>query len=239
MRFMFMKKSTKQTNTKLELQRFDTNIFDVNFYRLSNINLVDLKDCLNRISSEKKYIIDTKIDSTEIDVSYDLLSLGFHKICNQIEFVFNPKNKIDGIRSKIDIKRDINESLATELAKNFVYDRFSQDPRISKTKKNIFYKEWIINTFKSDEIYLACLDEDFCSFKIFKNEIIIDLLSVINKRKGNASDLLCSINNYAVLHNFKTIKVVTEVENLPAIKTYLKNGYSFNKFISCFHFVKT
>lgn len=225
--------------TNVELQKFDSEIFGRDFYRIKNVNPDDIRSALLEVIRKKNIIIDAKIQSKNIEVNNILIKMGFLKICTQTQLVLSPKKKKNNVKSKIYEEINISNESADKLANNFIYDRFSQDIRFQTAKKNLFYKTWILNSLKNKTILAAKINEDFCSFKIIDKTIIIDLLSVLEKRKGHASDLLSCINNYAIDNNIETIKVVTEIENEPALKTYLKNNFIFHKFITCYHFFST
>jgi hypothetical protein len=217
------------------LQEFDTNIFKKKFYRLKGHNKDLIRSEFLKIYKDN-IIIDAKINASNIDLANFLKELGFFKICTQVELEYRPMEVLGSKYAKITQTKKIDKGVALELAKNFSVDRFSQDARISRNKRERFYQEWIINSFANKDIMLSVIGNNFCSFKVRGDSIKIDLLSVLDKRRGYAKDLLISINDYAVDHNIKKINVVTECENYPAFKAYTSNGFSVVGFLNCFHY---
>ena len=172
----------------------------------------------------------------QITLHYNKSLKDVKKLKTELEKLGSEIFLIKADLTKITQTKKIDKGVALELAKNFSVDRFSQDARISRNKRERFYQEWIINSFANKDIMLSVIGNNFCSFKVRGDSIKIDLLSVLDKRRGYAKDLLISINDYAVDHNIKKINVVTECENYPAFKAYTSNGFSVVGFLNCFHY---
>lgn len=221
----------------IKLQAFDTEIFKKDFYRVVEFDIEKITVELSELFNKENIIIDTKIDASNLLMDKFLKQNDFRKISTQVELMLNPIEATDVKFSIIEKEVKISEQIAMRLSENFTADRFSQDHRIDTNLKNKFYKTWILNSFKNPNIYIAYIGNNFCSFKVQDCLIKIDLLSILDKRKGYARDLLSAINNFAIENNIKTISVVTECENLPAYKTYTNFGFIPYKYLSCFHYI--
>lgn len=221
----------------IQLQDFDTEVFKKEFYRVLEFDTKKLTVELPKLLNKKNIIIDTKIDAFNLMLDKFLKENDFRKISTQVELILNPIEVKDVKFSIIEKEVKISDQIAMRLSENFTADRFSQDYRIDTNLKNKFYQTWIINSFKNPNIYIAHIGNNFCSFKVQDSLIKIDLLSILDKRKGYAKDLLSVINNFAIKNNIQTISVVTECENLPAYKTYTNFGFVPDKYMSCFHYI--
>lgn len=219
------------------LQDFDTNIFEINYYRVINDDLTQIQSDLTQISKSNDYIIDAKIDAQNHELCKFLNESGFEKICEQTRFCAGSNHISSHSEINIVKNRSISDTDARKYANNFTFDRFSVDERLDQSKVKSMYATWIKNSFNSDKVMIAEYMKNFCSFRCHKNNLSIDLLCVTEKRKGIASKLLKAVINYAHDNCIDSINVTTETNNMPAVKTYLKNGFYSDRQLSCFHLV--
>ncbi len=222
---------------------FDTEIFQVPYYRVKDFNENKIELEFNKLKESGSVIIDAKVDASDKELSNFFHNLGFKKICMQIELELPLNNtEISQIGGDTEVKIApifmLPDDLIKKHAENFIYDRFSLDPLISKDKKNKLFFTWIKNSFTDQGIKIAWLNNDFCSFKEREEEIIIDLISVLEKGKNTGTRILKELMHYGAANNFKKIKVVTECENHISVAFYQKNNFKISKFTSCFHFIK-
>lgn len=224
----------------IEKQNFDSEVFGFPFYRVKKYNIRLVKSDFIKLKDESPIIIDAKIDSNRKDFDHFFQQLGFKKVCMQaeLELTLDDITESDNSDIKIDFNISWPDKIIKKHAKNFIYDRFSLDYFIDDKKKDLLFYRWIKNSLLNKKINIIYFDNNFCSFKEKNNEIIIDLISVINKGKGIGTLLIKKLIYYAKRNGYKKIKVVTECENISAISFYQKNGFKIIKFYSCFHYAR-
>lgn len=222
----------------IEFQSFDTEIFGVPFYRIKHAASDRLESELNRIMEKSPVIIDVKIEADNRMLDRYFQKIGFRKICTQVEFVKFPL-KCDAVAGVTFSDRfTLPDDILRQYAANRIYDRFDLDPFIADEKKNKLYFTWLKNSFANPSINIAYINENFCSFKEKNNEIYIELLMVLVKRKKMGTLLLHAVENYAANSNVTRIGIITECENKPAVNLYLKNNFKIVRFLTCFHYVR-
>jgi hypothetical protein len=230
-------------NKAIKKLEFDTEIFQAPYYRVKDFNKSKIEREFNELKKSGPVIVDAKVDASDKELSNFFHNLGFKKICMQIELEL-PLDKVEvsGDCGDADVRIDTNFMLSDDViqkhAENFVYDRFSLDPLISKDKKNKLFFTWIKNSFADQGVKIVWLNNDFCSFKEREEEIIIDLISVLEKGKNTGTRILKELMRCGAVNNFKKIRVITECENQISVAFYQKNNFKISKFTSCFHFIK-
>jgi len=184
-------------------------------------------------------IAQSSIDPVFALIDNLLQKLGFHKVCMQIQlFLPNSRYLVDSSSIEPLEVLKMNSAEIHRHCNNFLYDRFSLDPRIPKVQRDDLYTTWIKNTLANSSILKVSRDANFISFKTNLDSLKLDLTSVLDKGKGIGSILLQDIQSYASQHNFKKIEVLTETENIAAVQFYLKNRFEVDRFYSCFHYIR-
>lgn len=222
----------------IEHREWDSDIFQVPFYRVKDPSHKNLGEEIDRISIQPRFMIDAKVPSDDLDSSALLKRKGFIKICTQAELCKIPLPSAAKTEYKIESVIMADDSLIRAHAKNFIYDRFSVDDRINKDSHDLLYERWIMNSFQNPIIRKLADDSGFCSFKEADDFLAIDLISVLNKGAGVGNLLVSKLNSYAVDAGVATIKVITELKNSKAFQFYLRNGFQVSRFYSCYHYVK-
>ena len=120
---------------------------------------------------------------------------------------------------------------------NFSCDRLSADPRIAPNIASKFYSNWIRNSFCIRAKRTYVLKSGFCiSFKL-KDQLKIDLVSVLEKRKKIGERLLLKVLHDAKLEGQKIVQVTTESHNEGAIGLYKKCGFEIVSTHKSLHFL--
>jgi hypothetical protein len=223
----------------LQFQQFDSNAFGIPFYRLTEPASTTLAGELAGLTKAPPFIVDAKLPAEDISNATRLMKLGFRKICVQLELecgLFSPKLYCEG--AKISDRIVFPDSVIDAHARHFTFDRFALDPELSATGHERLYKQWIRNSLERGTHLVALKGENFITFKSDGRPLRIDLVSILNKRRGIGSDLLQTIFSFAEQQKIGTVKVVTECENLPALKLYMKAGFVPARFFSVFHLVQ-
>ena len=80
------------------------------------------------------------------------------------------------------------------------------------------------------------MDSALCITQLKKNVLKIDLLSVLDKRKGLGTQMIEHILAHTSEAEFSSVEVTTEADNAGAIKVYTQNGFQEKTLSSCLHF---
>lgn len=218
---------------------FDSAIFNRSCFRINSTNVKLVEEAFRKYLDQTNIFIDTKIDASNKDLDNLLQRLGFHKVCMQIQ-LFLPDSRYLADPCSL-APSQVLEMHSNEIHRhcnNFIFDRFSLDPRIPKVQRDDLYTAWIKNTLSNPSILKVSRGANFISFKENSDFLKLDLSSVLDKGKGIGSALLKDIQSYASQHNYKKIEVLTETENIAAVQFYLRNQFEVDRFYSCFHYIK-
>ena len=223
----------------VQFQKFDTDAFGVPFYRVVATHSPNLERGVAALIANPPVIIDAKLSAEDIGNCHRLLKLGFRKICTQIEF----RHKLEEVacppkRSSIMNCCALSDATILAHARQFVFDRFSLDPELPVGGHDRLYSRWIHNSLRSGNCEVAVCRHNFITFKSTLRRVKIDLTSVLDSGQGIASDLLAAVLHRAKESDAHHVEVVTECENRPAWRLYLKAGFLPAQFFSVFHLVK-
>jgi GNAT superfamily N-acetyltransferase len=218
-------------------QAFDTQIFGVPFFRVVALDLPALGKELTSLLRRPPLIIDAKIPANAHDATRILHGFGFHTVCTQIALVHRlfpvPDHPpaVSFARSS-----DMSEMAIRAHVENFRSDRFSLDFRIDRAARDNLYAAWIRNSI-GGRAQLALYGANFCSFREGCDVLTIDLLSVLDKRRGIGRNLVNAVLAVARGRGVRAVQVVTECGNEAAWRLYLSCGFAVTGFLDCLHYV--
>jgi len=218
-------------------QAFDTQIFKVPFFRIVALDLPVLGEELPPLLRRSPLIIDAKIPANAHDATRFLHGFGFRTVCTQIGLTHRLCTVPDcpsSVRFASNI--DLPELTIRAHAENFRSDRFSLDFRIDRAARDNLYAAWVRNSV-GGRAQLALHGANFCSFKEGYDVLTIDLLSVLDKRRGIGRDLVNAVLALARGRGMRTVQVVTECGNEAAWSLYLSCGFAVTGFLDCLHYV--
>lgn len=126
-----------------------------------------------------------------------------------------------------------------------IYSRFNVDPKIGKNKFEELYTEWIIKSVSkeiADDVLVYKIDDQIAGFvtigqKNGKADIGIIAVDKGYRGKGIGKTLMKVAENF-YFDKLKLIQVVTQSDNLPAIKLYVSCGYKQEKTEYFYHLWK-
>lgn len=179
---------------------------------------------------------DAKVSSKDYSSIVHLKNYGFVHVCDQITYDIFPYSSKFTTNIEVGELSSINQEEISLHANNFKNDRLSRDSRIPQETVKKFYSKWISNSFRSRKKSIYSLDSALCITQLKKNILKIDLLSVLNKRKGLGTQMIDHILAHASEVGFSSVEVTTEADNAGAIKVYTRNGFQEKKLSSCLHF---
>jgi GNAT superfamily N-acetyltransferase len=216
---------------------FDSEVFGFPFFRL----ITDAGNSLSRdLESLGKLNLpvfgcDVKVSATDGSSVMQLQEEGFIHVCDQVTYDISTANskflpEVDAV--------ELTDMDATEIsshADNFREDRLSRDSRIPNATIKRFYSKWIANSFTFPGKTIYSLQSGFCITHLKQDVLKIDLVSVLEKRKGVGSRLIKHTLARASQAKTSCVEVTTESHNAGAIKVYTRNGFREKERSSCLH----
>ena len=206
---------------------------DLNFYE-------ELGHYLKR----RPIFIYTKISVNEIRYVHGLEKIGFHLVDTSILF----DKQISGDRpsrasTTIRFARREDKAEVGRIAQNnFIYSRFHLDPKIPDEIADIVKANWATNYFsgkRGDAMVVSEYEGRLAGFlQLLQHDadIIIDLIAVDQKYRRNhiASDMIdFAERNFS---GAKSIRVGTQVVNIPSMAFYEKTGFMIADAAYVFHY---
>jgi GNAT superfamily N-acetyltransferase len=216
-------------------QEFDTDVFGVPFYRLVDARPPRLQEEVAALASNPPCIADAKLPAEDIQSGARLLELGFRKICVQIELKHRLGVSVHPTRSQIRDRVVLPNAIIRAHASQFVFDRFALDIALPSKGHDRLYEKWIRNSLEGSSHLVATFGDNFITFREQAGNIKIDLVSVLQKGQGIGADLIRTVLNCAKERQVREVDVITECENLPAVRLYLSTGFLPARFFSVFH----
>ena len=218
-------------------QAFDTQVFGVPFFRIVALDLPALREELPAVLRRRPLIIDAKIPASAHDAARFLHGFGFRTVCTQIALAhrLSPVPNYPAAVTLVS-STDMSESTIRAHVENFRSDRFSLDFRIDPAARDNLYTAWIRNSI-GGRTQLALYGANFCSFQEGCDALTIDLLSVLDKRRGIGRNLVNAVLALARGRGMRAVEVVTECGNEAAWRLYLSCGFAVTGFLDCLHYV--
>ena len=178
---------------------------------------------------------DAKISATDNISLIQLQEEGFIRICDQITFEISSASLTSMTTNKAVELMKMDAPEISSHADNFKDDRLSLDSRIPRASIKRFYTKWIANSFSFPGKTIYSFQSGLCITHLKQDYLKIDLLSVLRKRKGVASQLIQHTLALPSIKKNQRVKVTTESHNKGAIKVYTRNGFQEKARVSCLH----
>lgn len=223
--------------TCLARQDFDSRAFGCDFYRVTAYDYAVLAEELPRLRAMARVMADARIAAEDLAADRFFQAQGFRKVTVQVRYA----SPVDpGLADGPDPLDTAENRLAPgDIARhvaNFRYDRFGLDAFAPKAGRDRFQAAWIGNTLASPAIRKVYAGASFVSFKLAGGEAAVDLVSVLEHRRGLGSALMGRVLRAAARAGCARLTVVTEIENQPACRMYVKNGFVPEAYFSRFHY---
>ena len=217
---------------------FDSEVFGFPFFRLNTEARESLSRDLESLRNLDLPVFgcDAKVSGLDnSDVRY-LQEEGFVHVCDQVTFEASPTDsdlRLDGGVTEL---KNLEPMSIASHANNFKKDRLSLDSRIPSDTISRFYSKWIENSFSFPNKAVYALESGLCIPQLKKDILKIDLVSVLEKRKGVGTRLIGHILAQASEAKISRVEVTTESNNEGAINIYTRNGFREKARTSCLHF---
>lgn len=202
---------------------WDSNFWGIDFYSFTMDEMIE-------INLESKCLYQILLNQSDLRSKFKNQNLEY--IETKITLVkeeFHLREINSGCFRRIEIT-DLDEH------KNEFYDLFGVNSRyriFPKDKVNEFYYTWMINSIiNQSEVnaigyFINNKLAGFVTFSLCDDFIQIGLIGVFKEfqRKGLSSQLIQYVENQIVGINISKIRISTNSFNLPALSTYIKNGF--------------
>lgn len=135
-----------------------------------------------------------------------------------------------------------NEQIVNIAGKSFQYSRFFNDTKLPQEKAKNIYLHWTKCAFGQDNKYFVVSEREgqvagYILFSIDEDNSIIELIAVDEKYRGQrvGKSLIQTMEAFVIEKKIKEIKVGTQVDNISAVKFYLKMGFTYVRCRSVYH----
>lgn len=150
-----------------------------------------------------------------------------------------------------EIKAEINEydgplsdDLLELVLESGIYSRFRVDKHFKNKEFERLYTEWILKSLDggiAEKVYVSRVDREMAGFitvGLKNGRTDIGLISVNEKFRGMsiASSLISVACNYSIAKSIYKIQVVTQGDNIPAMKLYQHNGFEIEEITYIYHY---
>lgn len=181
---------------------------------------------------EKGVFIYAKVPTHDIRSTRFLENKGFYLVDTNVTFegsVSPGRDKTDSYAMRLALKKDEKE--VSEIARNsFIYSRFHLDPAFPAKVADQIKSEWVRNFFKGkrgDAMVIALQGKSIMGFlQLFCNNGILTIDQIAVSEKHQRRGIAVSMILYAQEHckGIKSIRVGTQISNIPAMRLYEKLG---------------
>ena len=215
---------------------FDSRAFGFPFYRVTRLDEAELRRELEAFAGLSPMAVDAKAPAGDLAAQYALMRLGFRKVCMQV--TMRHDLSYDSTNQGVDFSEKLNldEETLWAHARNFTRDRFSQDPLLPKSGRHRLYYQWLRNSLGGRKL-VAHVGSHLCTFSLAEGEAVIDLVSILEGRRGYGQRLISAVVDYARRHGAREVRVTTECENTGAWMLYQRAGFVAVKYSAVFHLV--
>ena len=129
--------------------------------------------------------------------------------------------------------------LQTIARTSFTFNRFYNDPLISKTAANEIYAEWIknsINKHLADAVFVYFENEKLYGFATLKKDGDIVLVAVAPQQQGRLIGryLVASAINQCIQWNLPAATIETQLTNIPALRSFQSTGFKIKETLLTF-----
>ena len=184
----------------------------------------------------------------DVQTSFALQKNNYYLVSTRALYRQSQLSKIDQKHNQLITLVDTYQYLSNtcffaEIARDLaIVSHYAKDPFIPLRYAISLYDQWIHNTYHgyAQQVWTA-LDENgkpvgFISLKKHEEKIIIDLLAVHQKARGQGiASLLLSQACALAQDEKKPLYVSTQVENIPAVRLYEKNGFLLESIDLVYH----
>lgn len=230
------------------LLEYDTQLFGMKTAKITHVETDVVDELVQELKKQGVEYATHRIESTRMDTISKLESAGFVLVDGFVELEQNPETFKDtpinpSIRAATAADIPALRSLA---ASSFVYNRFYNDPLITKEQADTLFADWIENSvakIAADEVFVYENEGDIVGFVTIKYAGEIPLIAVSKNMQGQgiAKKLISHALHTFVIRNpqpvtrnsqpetrnskLSTVTIDTQLQNIPALRAYIRCGF--------------
>jgi len=217
---------------------FDEAIFGVPFFRLTD-PAADGVEAVFRaaVAPHPDAMADARASVHDRDTHRHLLGLDFHRVCTQVTLAAPPSSAAADQDVTQAERWPLSEDAVALHAAGFRSSRFGQDPHTPTQLAERWIATWLTNSVTGRRRVLA-IGPDVITYAPPDSDgvLVVDLVSVIRKRRGHGRKLVDHLRGLAGRIGASEVRVTTEAENMPAQRLYIGAGFVPVDARACFHF---
>jgi len=237
----------------ISYDNFNSRIFGMKFGNINDYTKdITAEEIVNIVMKSEFDFFGIKIDSKDYIAIYSFQHAGFYLVDCLVTYEFDstktpaPNGDFDIAFAEQITQIDINK-LADIAANVFKIDRFHSDPNLSKTSADEYYRNWVINSFNgySDGAILPMIDNKIVGFMTYKINNVDDQTSTLVLNAVDSEYMgqgiyhnMMKKGTLDLLKQSKKIRVGTQVDNIPAQRTWQRLGYKLVEVKYIFHYKK-
>ncbi len=222
----------------LEPVEFDSAAFGFPYYRVTRLEEDGLAAEVDALLRNGRMAADAKRPADDVAGTHALMKLGFRKVCMQVTLQWRTAGSPEP-DPEVELRDSlgVDEETLWRHARNFTRDRFSMDPLLPAAGRHRLYFQWLRNSVSGSK-RVARAGDNLCTFSRKGGDVVIDLVSILEARRGIGTRLLRTLQAHAVATGAESIIVSTECENTPAWSLYQKMGFLPIRYTSALHLVQ-
>lgn len=215
---------------------FESRAFGFPYYRVTRFDERQLGEELAALAEVRPMAADFKTSADDAGTSHGLTRLGFRRVCMQITLRHDLKTlpAQHGPDVRIADRLTLADDTIWAHARNFTRDRFSLDPLLPSCGRQRLYFQWFRNSLGGAR-QVAYTGPHVCTFAHKGDTVTIDLVSILEPRRGHGSSLVAAVLAHARQAGASSVVVTTECENTGAWSLYQAQGFVPVKYTSVFH----
>ena len=168
-------------------------------------------------------LCDVKIDADEHELRLALEAEGFRHVVTQTTLHARPSaEQTHGVALASQLS--LSEQDLDAHARNFTLSRHAADTRLPRSGSFKLMRRWVANSLGGRREVLHA-GFNVLTFEERGPELVIDLLSVMEPRRGHGVRLVQAAREEAERRSLNGVTVTTEASNIAALRTYLRGGF--------------
>jgi len=225
-------------------QMLKNDAFKLLMGRPGQVSEKEIRQNLGEVLHQAPVFVYTKIAVDALDCSDIVQTLGFRLVDTNVTFQklltnSNPVGNLTDIRFA---RTEDREEVSRIAGNSFRLSRFHLDPKIGNDIANTIKVNWATNYFAGKRGDAMVVSENggrlsgFLQLLYCDDEMVIDLIAVDKeeRRKHIASDMITFAESNR--RGAKSIRVGTQVANLPSMTLYEKLGFHITDAAYVFHY---
>lgn len=223
------------------LLEYDTKLFGMKTAKITHVAPHDIQALVHELQTHGVEYATYRVESQQMETVARLEAAGFVLVDGFIELEQKAGDRSSTVDNSF-IRSATNEDIPALRAlagSSFIYNRFYNDPLITKEQADTLFADWVQNSvaqIAADEVFVYENEGNIVGFVTIKYVGEIPLIAVSKEVRGqgiaqklitHALHALAIRNSQPETRNPKlaTITIDTQLQNIPALRTYIRCGF--------------